>query len=87
MSGHEILLREETAYDHLGGGFAFDDIDMLISERDGSLIPVAMFNGVHVCQQCGGAVCGRPDEPPAHGPSLTCGGHGVPHRDSQQMRR
>ena len=52
MGAFDFLLKKESALDSLDAGYAFGDIDMVLSERDGSLVPVDMENGVHVCQQC-----------------------------------
>jgi hypothetical protein len=75
MGAFDFLNRRESAHDTLGE-FAFDDIDMLLSERDGSLIPVAVSDGVHVCQMCGKQFVGDPASPKRM-VEFNCGGHGV----------
>jgi len=47
----QFLIRRESEYDHVKGNLA-DDLDMIQSPRDGSLIPVAQKDGVHVCWMC-----------------------------------
>ena len=71
----DFFIRDASRED-LHRGRAFDDIDMVMSKRDGSLIPVAMNNGVHVCQQCGGQFVEDPTSPDRL-VEFSCGGHGV----------
>jgi hypothetical protein len=47
-----FLIRRESADDKQDGAVYADDLDMIISPRDGTLIPVAVMNGVHVCWVC-----------------------------------
>jgi hypothetical protein len=50
----DIFVRHETEDDKLAEGATFfDDIDLLISPRDGLLMMVAVKGGKQVCQQCG----------------------------------
>lgn len=54
--GHifDFFLRRESADDHRAKdseNYA-DDLDMLISPKDGTLLPVAIVNGVHACWVC-----------------------------------
>jgi hypothetical protein len=72
----DILLKSDTALEALAAGNAFGDIDMLISERDGSLVPVAVENGVRVCQQCREQFIEDPTNP-LRMVEFNCGGHGV----------
>lgn len=37
------------------GAVHMDDIDLIMSPKDGALVPCAMKKGQHVCWQCGGA--------------------------------
>jgi hypothetical protein len=76
MSIFDIFTKEESALDALASGNAFGDIDMLLSEKDGSLIPVAVENGVHVCQQCRKQFVDDPAHPHRM-VEFNCGGHGV----------
>jgi hypothetical protein len=49
-----FFVRRESKDDHLAKdseNYA-DDLDMIISPRDGSLVVVGLVNGVHVCQMC-----------------------------------
>jgi hypothetical protein len=51
----EILVRRETEDQKLAEGATFlDDLDLIVSPRDGLLMMVAVKGGQHVCQQCGG---------------------------------
>jgi hypothetical protein len=51
----EILVRRETADEQLALGATFlDDIDLILSPRDQTLVMVSVKKGRHVCQQCGG---------------------------------
>lgn len=51
----EFLIRKETQDEQLAVGATYmDDIDLVVSPRDGLLVMVAVKNGRHVCQQCGG---------------------------------
>jgi len=51
----ELLIRRETADEQLAVGATYmDDIDLVVSPRDGLLCMVAVKGGRHVCQQCGG---------------------------------
>lgn len=51
----EILIRKETQDEQLAVGATYmDDIDLVVSPRDGLLVMVAVKGGRHVCQQCGG---------------------------------
>ncbi len=51
----EILIRRETQDEQLAVGATYmDDIDLVLSPRDGLLVMVAVKGGRHVCQQCGG---------------------------------
>ncbi|NJN63466.1 MAG: hypothetical protein HC882_00380 [Acidobacteria bacterium] len=47
------------------GATFLDNMDIIYSPRDGSMIPVAMKHGVHVCWQCG-----EPFEPNVRGLEL-----------------
>jgi hypothetical protein len=50
----EILVRRETADEHLAVGATYmDDIDLIMSPNGGHLVVVAVKKGRHVCQQCG----------------------------------
>ena len=50
----EFLFRRETADEHLAVGATYmDDVDLVMSPRDGLLCMVAVKGGRHVCQQCG----------------------------------
>lgn len=71
----DFLIRKESADDKFDG-FAFDDIDMLVSPRDGSLIPVAVYQGVHVCQVCAEQFVEDPASP-FRMVEFSCGGYGV----------
>lgn len=71
----DFFIRRESNLDNVRG-HAFDDIDMLLSERDGSLLPVAVRDGVHVCQQCGEQFVKDPASP-LRMVEFSCGGHGV----------
>lgn len=71
----DFFTRRESALDSIKG-HAFDDIDMLLSKRDGSLVPVAVRDGVHVCQQCGEQFVDDPASP-LRLVEFNCGGHGV----------
>ena len=49
----QILVRQESSDDLLAqGAQTADDIDMIISPRDGKLVVVAQKEGVHVCGRC-----------------------------------
>lgn len=72
----DIFSKTESTEDSLDQGFAFGDIDMLLSERDGTLIPVAVENGVHVCQQCREQFVDDPSHP-LRMVEFSCGGNGV----------
>lgn len=49
----EILVRRETADEHLARGAVFgDDLDLIHSPVDGAIVTVAMRHGVHVCWYC-----------------------------------
>lgn len=51
----EFLIRRETLDEKLAEGATFlDDIDLILSPRDQTLVMVAVKGGRHVCQQCGG---------------------------------
>jgi len=51
----DILVRHETEDQKLAEGATFlDDLDLIVSPRDGLLVVVAVKAGQHVCQQCGG---------------------------------
>jgi hypothetical protein len=76
MGLFDIFTRRESALDALASGNAFGDIDMLLSKKDGSLIPVAVENGVHVCQQCREQFLDDPVSP-LRMVEFNCGGHGV----------
>ena len=77
MSMFDVFNRKQSAEDLLANDSAsFGDIDMLISERDGSLVPVAMENGVHVCQQCREQFVDDPGSP-LRMAEFNCGGEGI----------
>ena len=78
MSAFDLLVRRQSVddVDKTITGQAFDDIDMDISERDGSLVPVAVMAGVHVCQQCARQFVDTPTSP-LRKVEFSCGGHGV----------
>lgn len=77
MSIFDIFTRKQSAEDLLANDSAsFGDIDMLISKVDGSLVPVAVENGVHVCQQCREQFVDDPSSP-LRMVEFNCGGEGV----------
>jgi hypothetical protein len=49
-----------------------DDIDMILSPIDGALVVVAMKNGQHVCQTCGGPF--DDEDPRLRGQEVKMGG-------------
>jgi hypothetical protein len=73
-----FFVRRESADDHRGRdseNYA-DDLDLIISPRDGSLVAVAQVDGVHVCWVCFDQFV----EDPAHKhrpQEFNCGGHGT----------
>lgn len=72
----QLLVRQESAYDHVRDGLAFDDIDMFPSPRDGALVVVAVRHGVWACQMCAEQFV----DDAAHPQRLVefnCGGHGT----------
>lgn len=78
MDPVDFLVRRQSVddVDKTLTGQAFDDIDMDVSARDGSLVPVAVMNGVHVCQQCAGQFVDLPTSS-LRKVEFSCGGHGV----------
>lgn len=78
MDPVDFLVRRQSVddVDRTLTGQAFDDIDMLLSKRDGSLIPVAVIDGVHVCQQCSEQFVDEPSSP-LRMVEFNCGGGGV----------
>lgn len=57
-------------------GQAFDDIQLDVSPRDGSLVAVAEIDGVWVCQQCSEQFVDDPSSP-MRKVEFNCGGHGT----------
>ena len=50
---HDFFIRDEDQR-VAANAVHMDDLDMIISDKDGSLVPVAMKHGKHVCWACGG---------------------------------
>jgi hypothetical protein len=77
MGLFDFLVRRESADDHLAAGQNYaDDMDLIVSPRDGRLVGVAMVNGVHACWVCFNQFV----EDPAHKHrpvEFNCGGEGV----------
>jgi hypothetical protein len=48
----DFFFKRESADDKQDGANYADDLDMVISPKDGTLVPVAVVNGVHVCWHC-----------------------------------
>jgi hypothetical protein len=70
-----FLKSDETKNDHMEG-YGADDLDTLISERDGSLVAVAQRAGVHVCWQCFKQFVHAPSDP-KRPVEMNPGGHGT----------
>jgi hypothetical protein len=45
------VIPNESRFDHVKGAAA-DDLDLIVSPKDGKLVGVAQLDGVHVCWQC-----------------------------------
>lgn len=75
MGLFDFLIRRESALDHLATGENYaDDLDLIMSPRDGRLVAVAMVNGVHACWVCFEQFV----EDPTHkdrAVEFDCGGH------------
>jgi len=74
----EFLIRRESKDDHLAKdkeNYA-DDMDLVISPRDGSLVAVAQVDGVHVCWVCFDLFVEDPAHPDRQ-VEFNCGGHGT----------
>jgi hypothetical protein len=72
-----FFVRQESADDHLATGQSYaDDMDLIVSERDGMLVAVAEVHGVHACWHCFKQFVQDPTH--KHRPvEFNCGGHGT----------
>lgn len=69
------LIKNHSAADSMQG-HAFDDIDMVISPKDGKLVVVGVVAGVHACHQCAEQFVDEPTSP-LRMVEFSCGGHGT----------
>ena len=74
MSDFDFIKDQSIADDTKG--HAFDDIDMVISPRDGSLVVVGVVAGVHACHQCAEQFVDDLTSP-LRMVEFNCGGHGT----------
>ena len=62
MALFDFFTRQESADDH-HQSHAADDLDLVVSPRDGALVAVAQRDGVHVCWQCFSQFVESPEHP------------------------
>jgi len=73
----DLLVKKESEFDEYATGENYaDDLDMVLSPKDGKLVAVAVVGGVHVCWHCFEQFI----EDPSHklrSVEYNCGGYGT----------
>lgn len=72
----ELLVKRESEYDAYEHAQGADDMDLIVSPKDGHLVAVAQVGGVHVCWMCFGQFVDSPTHK-HRSVEFNCGGYGT----------